>query len=1204
MILSKINVHGFKSFARKAELKFDGKITSVVGPNGCGKTNIVDAIRWGLGEQRASILRTDRMENVIFGGSRAAKPLGMAEVSITFDNSKHIIPLDYNEIVITRRLYRSGESEYLINKTAVRLKDVKDLIMDTGIGADAYSVIELKMVEDILSDKAEDRRKLLEEAAGVTKYKHRLRAAMRKLDATQRDLLRVNDIILEVERTVNSLKRQVQRAKRFQDHQERVKELELMRGSIIYHEMKSEVQPLREQMTALKEQKEGSTSEISREEADMEALKAQLVEKEKALLADREKLNALVSKIHQREGDIRVSRERIHSLKERIERNEKEVIDLTRRREDQKNHLEAAKRDRGTLQVKITSTGRLFNNKKKELEVYQQGLNLKRLDLNSKKKEIITILEEINRLSNEETSKRAKTDNSQGRLERLDEEDKLFRQTMKDVLAKRKLAETELAAALKKKEALTNNKASLIKKEENLQARLEEIREGSYQLKSEYDLVKGRAAFLKNVIESGEGMTDGGRKLLKKKPAGVLGAIADVINTDPQYSLAIETALGESSKYLLARDTENAFQALKELNRTGGGRVALVCLDRVKNIAVSASRPKLPKDISIEGWGDELASCDKEIEPVLKHLLGDLLVVADLNEARKVPPALIESGIRVVTLQGEIVSDWGVQQPGNQDNKDGGMVGRTKRLGEHEKRLQKISTELVAAEENITKFIAELANYKKEKQDLDSEIEVASRQMIEAEKLEAQVRYENEKSEEGLQKNITERNHLLQEIEKSKEFLENIRPRMDGLVEQRERIEGATTQIQSDVDKMEEEEERMEDEVHRMNLTMVRLRGEAKNLDHDIDRSGLLVKEIKETIEQRTEESEAAAEEIEECSVETEKNKEALGSDYEAKEKQEVQLNEKDAAYQEMKEVLQSREKEVRMVRKTREEAAETLHRMELEIAELDNKAGNLRDRLWEEYEEDVRKVAPPEEKPDMDEVEEEIEDRKRKMKTIGGVNLMALEEYDEESKRLEFLTQQCNDLLTAEKTLEETITKINQTARERFEEIFREVRINFQNTFKRFFKGGEADLRLPEDEDPLEAQIEITARPAGKQFRDLSLLSGGERALTAISLLFALYLVKPSPFCILDEIDAPLDDANVERFTSVLAEFAEKTQFIIVTHNKATMKASRALYGVTNEEEGISKIVSVKFMDDEEKDAAENSEAEETVAPENNQVK
>ncbi len=1182
MILSRIQVHGFKSFAKKIELKFDGKITSVVGPNGCGKTNIVDAIRWGLGEQRASILRTDRMENVIFGGARSSKPLGMAEVSITFDNSDHILPIDYNEVVVTRRLYRSGESEYLLNKTAVRLKDIKDLLMDTGIGADAYSVIELKMVEDILSDKAEDRRKLLEEAAGVTKYKYRLRAALRKLDATQNDLLRVSDIIKEVQRNVNSLNRQVHRARRYKTLEERVKELELRRGSIIFTRLRDEIKPLREELKGLKATKEGRTTEISKEEADLEARKAELLEQEKVLVAERGKLAGLVSQIHRREGDIRVGQERIHSLKERIERGGKELEDLAKREEEQQNHLEATRRDREALQVKIASNGRIFNNKKKELEVFQQGLNLKRLDLNAKKKEIIGCLEETSRLSNEETTLRARIDNYQGQLERLDQEDGEFKRMQQQVGEKRKEVDGKGRTIGEEREKILKGLENARGQEESLRRALEKSREERYQKKSELELLDGRIAFLKNVIESGEGLTDGARKLLKDKPAGILGAVVDLIDTEAAHQAAVEAALGDAARYLLAKNTEAAYASLKSLNRSGGGKVTLICLDRVKQTLKSPDKPSLPKELNTVGWGDELVSCGAEVKPVVSYLLGDLLVVPDLKAARGIPAEILARGVRIATLSGELVTPATVQQSGDGGEYQGGMVGRQARLKEYGSQRSTLQKYLETAADKLQKDEQRLSGLTAERQKLETKLSRVEQERMEAEKEQAQVAYEDRKAEEGLERNRRERQHLLQEIEKGKEALEEIRPRVEKLTDDREKIEMATGQIQSEVDRLEEEEEALGEEVHHLNLTMVRLRGDAKNLDFDIERCQQLITEIIETRKQRREEIETAGEEIEQRRTSVRENEEALKEEYSSKESQEKHIEDKESIYQELQETVQRQEKDVRQVRRDREEAAESLHRLEMNIAELDHKATSLRERLYEEYEVDISKVAPPEEAVDLDEMEQQIESTRQRMKSLGGVNLMALEEYERENERLQFLTQQRDDLLSAEETLKETIKKINKTARERFEEIFAEVRENFQETFKRFFRGGEADLRLPPDEDPLEAQIEIIARPAGKHFRDLSLLSGGERALTAISLLFALYQVKPSPFCILDEIDAPLDDANVDRFTSVLTEFAEKTQFIIVTHNKMTMKAAKTLYGVTMEEEGVSKIVSAHFKDDE----------------------
>jgi chromosome segregation protein len=417
--------------------------------------------------------------------------------------------------------------------------------------------------------------------------------------------------------------------------------------------------------------------------------------------------------------------------------------------------------------------------------------------------------------------------------------------------------------------------------------------------------------------------------------------------------------------------------------------------------------------------------------------------------------------------------------------------------------------------------------------------------------------------------------------------LDDVRPRMETLFEKREQIEAVSNQMQNDVDRLEAESVDKEEEVHRLNLSVVRLNGEAKNLDYDIERSKGLIKEINQTIEQRKQEIVDAKNAIQQQTEETRENEASLVGYFTIKEKQEKELDKEDSQYQSLKEEYQKRQREVREVRKDQDETSQVIHTLQMEISELDHEKSNLKERLLEAYQVNIEKV-PAQDPIELNEAEEQIEEAKRKMKGLGIVNLLALQEHDQEKERLDFLTQQRDDLISAERTLKETIQKINETARKRFADVFLDVQKNFKETFQRFFKGGEADLRLPEDEDPLEAQIEIIARPAGKHFRDLSLLSGGERALTAISLLFALYLVKPSPFCILDEIDAPLDDANVERFTRVLKEYAEKTQFIIVTHNKMTMRAAQALYGVTMEEEGVSKLVSVKFG--EEKDVKQEA--------------
>ena len=1183
MILSKISIHGFKSFAKKEALKFDGGLTVIVGPNGCGKTNVVDAIRWGLGEQRPSVLRADRMDSLIFGGAQSARPLGMAEVSLVFDNSRHVLPIDYNEVVVTRRLYRSGESEYVLNKNIVRLKDINDLLMDTGIGADAYSVIELKMVEDILSERAEDRRKLIEEAAGVTKYKYRLKAAMRKLDATQTDLLRVNDIIQEVDRTVRSLKRQVTKARRYQEIQNEVKDLELNRGSVLFTQLQSEIKPLQKELSSMVNQKDGRTTEISRDETELESFRLQLTEKEKALVEVQEALGEIVERIHRREGDIRVGKERIVSLEDRIQRYSDEIETLNKRLEEQKSHLEISNRDREKLQVKITSTGRIFSNKRKELEVFQQGLNLKRLDLNQHKKQIIDCLEDINRLSSNETQLRAQNDSNRGRLERLDEEDKEHHATIERVQTSQKDMEAGYQKQRKERQAVAARRDRTRSEIEFTRKSMESTKEQYYRDQGEMDSLQGRLQFLENLIESHEGMAGGSRELIKMKAKGLVGVLADLLEVSPEAQLAIETGLGEASGYLIFEKIDMAMDALDYLHHHDAGKATMVSMDLVKSAKHQAGRPDVTGETDVIGWADDLAACDKLYEPLLNYLAGDLLVVKNMKAARRLLSVLKDHFVRIVTLNGEMVTTSGTVKTRESSQKDTGMIGRQQRVEEMKKQIGEIQSRMKKGEQALQQDQARLDSFQQELKQTEQILTDVEAELVKLEKMRDKCQFEIEQAELGLKRNSDERTKLLQEIEKGKTGLDGIRPQMETRLEEREKLEQKATHVQAEVDRLEKEEEILEDEVHRHNLAVVRLNGDAKNLDYDIERSEKLIQEIQTTIKQRAQEIEDARENIGRLKEETEQYEKYLLEDFTTKDEHEALRQTRETDYQTLRNELAEKEKEIRQVRRDRDEVSEKIHQLEMQINDLTHRAKTLKDNIRERYHVNIETQDQVEGEFDVDEASRQIETLKEKLNNMGPVNLLALEEYDQEKERLDFLLQQRDDLLSAEQTLEETILKINDTARSRFNEVFHKVRMNFQETFKRFFKGGDADLLLPEGEDPLEARIEIKARPAGKQLRDIDLLSGGEKALTAISLLFALYMVKPSPVCVLDEIDAPLDDANVQRFTRVLGEFAEKTQFVIVTHNKMTMRCASSLYGVTMQEQGVSKIVSVKFSDVDE---------------------
>ncbi|HEX9934715.1 MAG TPA: hypothetical protein VGB38_05910, partial [bacterium] len=616
--------------------------------------------------------------------------------------------------------------------------------------------------------------------------------------------------------------------------------------------------------------------------------------------------------------------------------------------------------------------------------------------------------------------------------------------------------------------------------------------------------------------------------------------------------------------------------ALEHLKRTGGGKVTMVALDRLDKMDLPGNKPSLPTGTTSE-WAEDLVNVDGRIRPLARLLLGDVVVVFDLDAAKSVLEGPENRRIRAVTLEGELVSNWGIVQIGESQREDIGLVGRHQRIRELENRIQSLADRIVESEKRLAEKEARKNGLVDERSRLEKQLKSVGENKNQIEKQRDKLLFEKEKSEEGLKKNAEERQKLLSEIEVGKEALENQRPQMETQLDQREKIEGITAQIQTDVDHLEAEEKKMEEEVHKLNIASVRLNGEAQNLDYEIERSLKLIQEIETTSAQRLADIEESKKEIERTQAEGRENEKRLLDEFSKKENLEKRNRECEDAFRRTREEFEIKEKEVRRVRHEREEDSEKIHVLEMDMADLQHQIQSLCDRIREAYQVGIETVAVPDDF-NSEGADQEIEDLRRRVKALGPVNLVALQEYEQEKQRLDFLLQQRDDLLSAEQTLQETIVKINQTARERFTEVFAEVRKNFQGTFGKFFNGGEADLRLPENEDVLEAQIEIMARPAGKQLRALDLLSGGEKALTAISLLFALYMVKPSPFCILDEIDAPLDDVNIERFSGALKEYAQKTQFVIVTHNKRTMRSAKALYGVTMEEEGVSRLVSVKF--------------------------
>jgi chromosome segregation protein len=1175
MYLSKLEIVGFKSFAQKVNLAFDSGISAIVGPNGCGKTNIVDAIRWVLGEQRYSALRSDKMEDVIFNGTKARKALGMAEASLVIENTKGILPSEYTQVTIGRRVYRSGESEYLLNKTPCRLKDILDLFMDTGMGADAYSVIELKMVEVILSDKTDERRRLFEEAAGVTKYKHRRKAAYRKLESVQADLVRVNDIVAEVQKAVNSLERQARRAEQYNEVRTRLRTLEIDLMEREYAQLISRIEPLREKVDSLSQNKSRVDMDLSRGEQELEQLRTQLLECDKRVAEAQRDVSLHREKINRVEQGTMVAAERIRAHRANLQRFEQEKVELGLQREQ----LELSRTSLGQriaeLEIQEARTGEELKQKQEDLSAFEARLDQKQKELQSLNEQTIALVHEIAVRQTEHDRGRSQVENLAGRsahaseeiaaynieIARLDES--IAAMTGEDRQLRRSFTEAEMryyAAEAAKKE---------------LMGKVDELQRKEMDARAELERRRSRIGFLKGLIESREGLSEGARYLAttnKWKPSRNL-TVADAINAEERYRTAIEAALGDYTGLVVVDTAVDAEAGIVLLKEDQKGKATFVCLDRMPEIQSRISLPSIP---GIIGWASDLAGFEPVFAPLFRYVLDRVLVVDTAQTARRV--AAVLSGVRCVTLDGEVMTGVGITRGGSRRVDEGGTIGK------HEQ-IEELQRGCAANEQMLNELASSREQMLREHDAIDLKqfsdaVKGIEKEMNGVEMRIAQLEFEKKRALDVIAQNSEEVDELTVESAALQENLAHGLPELEAHKAMQSDVERMTGAASQELQSLKEEWNVRAKAVADLGIAVVQVRGELQNARNDFERAEQTIGDMREAAEKREVDIFAAEEEVKSTDLFIAENSRVLESLHQELAIVEERRTQAEEASSQVREEIHRIELAIKDQRRTHDDSMRLSHEHELQLQDLRAKAEHIRARAQEEFEFTVElKTYPPDEFVDFAALREEIPALRDKIKSLGNINFAAFEEYTAEKQRFEFLSTQRKDLLEAEKTLLETIEQINATAQAKFLETFGQIRGNFIDTFKSLFDpGDECDLKLEENVDPLEAGIEIVAKPRGKRPTSIDLLSGGEKTLTAIALLFAIYLVKPSPFCILDEVDAPLDDANVDRFTRILRKFSNNTQFIVVTHNKRTMEAASALYGVTMEEEGISKIVTVRF--------------------------
>ncbi len=1192
MYLAKLEILGFKSFAQKTNVSFNQGVTSIVGPNGCGKTNIVDAIRWCLGEQRSGALRSDKMENVIFNGTANKKPMGMAEVSLTIQNNKGILPTEYSEVTITRRIFRSGESEYLLNKNVCRLKDITNLFMDTGIGANAYSVIELKMIETILSSKAEERRTMFEEAAGVNKYKLRRRLALRKLDEVKADLTRVNDIVAEVEKKVNSLERQAKRADKYNKISSTLRELELdlaEREMALFNLQKAELKEKKEENFRRKITLE---SELAKLEDELSGLKEKLTEIEQQLKSKRAEVTAQTEKIYNVQKNISVSEERKKSLERNIERYNQELEEL----KIQLSEAEELIAD-GTVTIEEIA-GRISAKEKEKLaagetlEQMKSELEEKRNFLKSHSDLLLEKFKELTNLENDFSNVEkslASRNNSiaklNGKIQSLTGNVAKTVGFIEELNQEKNDTEEKIAEA----DALYIGKQ---KEKENLEKELNSLKSRELEYKSLLNGLKDKINLIQNLIDNLEGVSKGAKALLENNAwaKGDRTLLAHIGNTSDEYRFAVEAALKNSLNDILVETLDDLKSGIDFLKSAEIGKASFFApglktvrkksfLDKIQGYGLKKKIKRLEKENGFIGWAAAFVQTEDKWKVFFESILNNTAVVDSLDTAFRLSAAY--SGFSFTTLNGDFIDKSGSVEGGSDPKPDDSLFGR-------KQFLEKLKSEFPQREQELAKLREDINLLEEKIGEIDLNVlsergKLLVNDLANVEKQIAQFEFEKSKANDEIEKTRQEINDLAAESNR----LDNERSRLEDLLqnkrEDRKSADDELARLEEDFRNSEQEYNSAVTGQNKINLELERLLGEKKNTENSVKHAEDSIETIKKSIVKREYDISSSGEEAESLISILEEKQIELEELEEGKSVLLQDENRIDAEFKSQRALLNEMEKTQNGFRKERETVSDEMHSQDIKLSEIGMKTNNLIEHIKENYSITLEtKTFDDLDSFDFKQRTDEVLSLKQQVKNLGPINLLAYSEFEEEKERFEFLNKQRNDLLESEKDVIKTIEEINTTAQTLFNETFQKIRENFINIFRGLFNpGDEADLKLEEGVDPLEAKIEIIAKPKGKRPTSIELLSGGEKTLTAIALLFAIYLVKPSPFCILDEVDAPLDDANIDRFSKIIRDFSSSTQFIVVTHNKRTMEAADTLYGVTMQEEGVSKLVSVRFNEE-----------------------
>lgn len=1178
MQLSKLEIKGFKSFADKIVINFDEGVTGIVGPNGCGKSNVVDSIRWVLGEQKTSALRSEKMENIIFNGTNQRSPLQMAEVSLTINNTKNLLPTEYSQVTITRRLYRSGESEYLLNGVMCRLKDITNLFLDTGVASNSYAIIELGMVDDLLNDRDNSRRTLFEEAAGISKFKKRKKETLKKLEDTDADLERVEDLLFEIEKNMKSLEKQAKQTESYYRAKDNYKEKSIQLAKVVVNKHKDKFNQLNSQIEAENARKVSLTAEIAEKEASIEKEKADLLLKEKALATSQKAINDHVATIRQQESEKQINNERLRFLNDRAS-NLREQIDQDKKSNERAHFaIKSLQEEELTAQVALTDIQAKADVIKAEYEAQRQTTQQLQLDVDAlrqlqraKQEEHYQTnkgleIREIQIASLKQEIERATSDTHQRSESLVEFENKLV--VLQDEIR-------EKNAAL---DHIKEEEKDVLSRISSLEKTIELIREEMTETGRKLDARQNEYQLTKSLVENLEGFPEA-IKFLKKKVDWTRNAplLSDILTCPEEYRVAIENYLEPYLNYYIVNHEAEAYEAINILSDASKGKANFFILDAFEKFT-----PHSTQIYSNAYPATQVIEFDPKYGKLMSFILDRVYFFE--GDTKQIPQ---DDDNTFITKSGKYTRRRFSLSGGSVGLFEGKKIGRAKNLEKLDKEIKELNHKLEEVRNSLLDRQRELERLRNH--NLKNAIEEAQNAIKQVNDEFISVKTKKEQFAEMISNADLRREDILEKIEVLSRELEELKPQSERIGLELADFDARLTQLGAELTTQNDLLGQKSNALNEQNIFFHQQTNRVKSLEQEIRFKQEAVEQTNLRIDTSSSELTHNENEIRAIMESTHSGDEELIRLYARKDEMEKEVNAAEQAYYAARGVIDQVDKDLRGVQHQRENIDTILMQLQQELGESKLELNSIKERLSVEFNvavDDIMTQMSAEESlalanEDEEKLRQDVARIRERIDTMGPINPMAMEAYNEIKERNDFILAQKDDLVKAKESLFSTISEIEGVASQTFMDAFQKIKEHFVSVFRSLFnEGDDCDLKLVDPSRPLESDIDIIAKPKGKRPLTINQLSGGEKTLTATALLFSMYLLKPAPFCIFDEVDAPLDDANIDKFNNIIRSFSKDSQFIIVTHNKRTMTTTDVIYGVTMVEKGISRVVPVDMRE------------------------